>query len=266
MNRHPAIPLRVRVVAPVAVALIIILCWTLVSRSGVVPRTLLPRPLDVVARLVDDFATGRVFAPTWVSITESVSGTLLAFTVAIPLAWLIVHVDLARAAFSPYLAASQAIPAVAIAPLLVVWVGYGHLPVILLCAVMVFFPMVLATMHGLRRIAPEVIAAARVDGAAGWSMARWIEWPLALPATLTGVRNGFTLSVTGAVVGELVMGGTGLGQRLAIQSQSNDTTGLFATIIVLCGLAITIYLTMAGVEWLTDPFAARPRWRSCCSR
>ncbi len=164
------------------------------------------------------------------------------------------------ATLSPYLAASRAIPSVALAPLLVLWVGYGLLPVVLLCSIMVFFPMVLSTVLGLRSIDRELIDAARVDGAGRGQLARWIEWPLALPATLTGVRNGFTLSITGAVVGELVMGGHGLGQRLAVQSQSSDTTGLFVTLIVLSVLAISIYLTMTLVEWLFNPFASRARW------
>ena len=107
----------------------------------------------------------------------------------------------------------------------------------------------------------EILEAARVDGADPRQLARWIEWPLALPATLTGIRNGFTLSITGSVVGELVMGGDGLGQLLAVQSQSSDTTGLFTTLIVLMTLAIAIFLAMTAIEWLVNPFrvkATRP--------
>ncbi|GAA2183921.1 ABC transporter permease [Brooklawnia cerclae] len=259
---HRRAPWSVRVAAPVLLALVVLVAWWILARSGGIPRTLLPAPGSVVERLAGDLSQGRMVTPTLVTLWEAALGCLLAAAVALPIAYLIAHNHVAEAALSPYLAASQAIPAVALAPLLVLWVGYGTLPVVLLCSVMVFFPVVLSTVLGLRSIDRDVIDAARVDGAGRTQLARWLEWPLALPATLTGLRNGFTLSITGAVVGELVMGGSGLGQRLAVQSQSNDTVGLFATLVVLSVLAIVIYLTMSGVEWLADPLASRPHWRA----
>lgn len=257
-HRHTA-PMWLRILAPIVAAVILIGSWAAITSTGTIPRNLLPTPQAVAARLGTEIASGRIWAPTWVTIQEALLGCLLASAIALPIAYLIAHVRLAQATFAPYLAASQAIPSIALAPLLVIWVGYGRLPVVLLCSIMVFFPMVLATVLGLRSIDRELIDAARVDGAGPAQLARWIEWPLALPATLTGLRNGFTLSITGAVVGELVMGGDGLGQRLAVQSQSSDTTGLFTTLVVLAVLAITIYLTMTAIEWLANPFVSRPR-------
>lgn len=259
-HRHRA-PLSVRIAAPLVLGLVVFAAWWVATRSGGIPRTLLPAPGVVLDRLTADVAQGRITAPAAATLWEASLGCVLAAVIALPTAYLIAHGRVAEAALSPYLAASQAIPAVALAPLLVLWVGYGTLPVVLLCSVMVFFPVVLSTVLGLRSIDREVLDAARVDGAGRAQLARWLEWPLALSAILTGFRNGFTLSITGAVVGELVMGGNGLGQRLAVQSQSNDTVGLFATLIVLCLLAIAIYLALTGVEWLADPLAARPHWR-----
>lgn len=253
-------PLAARILAPTAAGLLLILCWWLITRFSSIPATLLPGPAAVVRRLVRELASGRLWGPIGVTIGEAAAGCLLACLVALPIAYLIAHVRLAEATLAPYLAASQALPAVALAPLLVIWVGYGIRPVVLLCSVMVFFPVVLSTVLGLRSIDRDVLDAAKVDGAGSAQLARWVEWPLALPATLTGIRNGFTLSITGAVVGELVMGGDGLGQRLAVQSQSSDTTGLFATLIVLCTLAIAIFLSMSFIEWLTNPLASSPRW------
>ncbi len=250
-------PLSVRVLAPIVVALLVLLGWSAIAHGGTIPRNLLPTPDAVFSRLGVELSSGRIWQPTLVTIQQALLGCLLASIVALPLAYLISHARLAHAAMAPYLAASQAIPSVAMAPLLVIWVGYGTVPVVLLCSIMVFFPMVLSTVLGFRSIDREVIDAARVDGADARRLARFIEWPLALPATLTGIRNGFTLSVTGAVVGELVMGGRGLGQLLAMQSQSSDTTGLFATLIVLVVLAIAIFLSMTAIEWLTNPFRIR---------
>lgn len=250
---HPRLRLSVRVLAPVALGTIILLAWHLVTVSGAIAPTLLPPPGDVFARFGTDIASGQLIAFAGITVLEALLGCVLAAAIALPMGYLIARLRIAEAAISPFLAASQAIPAVAIAPLLVIWVGYGLLPIMLLCALLVFFPVVLATVLGLRTIDSEVLEAAQLDGAHGFALLRFIEWPLALPAVLTGLRNGFTLSVTGAVVGELVMGGHGLGMVLSVQAMSVDTTGLFATLVMLCLIAIAIYMAMVVIEWVTDP-------------
>ena len=251
---HPRLRGSVRVLAPLMLGLGALAVWHLITMSGAVPPTLLPAPGAVLARFGADVASGALLGYAGVTILEAVFGCVLAAAVALPMGYLIARARVAEAAVSPYLAASQAIPAVAIAPLLVIWVGYGLLPVVLLCALLVFFPVVLSTVLGLRTIDAEIMEAAQLDGAHGAHMLRHIEWPLALPAVLTGLRNGFTLSVTGAVVGELVMGGHGLGMVLSVQSASVDTTGLFATLLTLCLIAVAIYMFLIGIERLTNPF------------
>lgn len=252
-TNHSRLRLSLRVLAPMALGAIALLVWHLVAAAGAVPRTLLPTPGAVGERFAADLASGTLFAYAGVTVAEALLGCVLAAAIALPLGHLIARARLVEAALSPYLAASQAVPAVAIAPLLVIWVGYGVLPIMLLCALLVFFPVVLATVLGLRTIDPEVLEAAQLDGARGVQLLRHIEWPLALPAILTGLRNGFTLSVTGAVVGELVMGGHGLGMVLSVQSTAVDTTGLFATLLMLCLIAVVIYMVLLGVEWFSHP-------------
>ncbi|UNX56379.1 ABC transporter permease subunit [Georgenia sp. TF02-10] len=182
------------------------------------------------------------------TLTEAALGCLAGAAVALPLAYLIFRSRWASAALEPLVAASQAIPTVALAPLLVIWLDYGLAPTVFLCALLVFFPILLSTVHGLRTLDPDVVAAARLDGAGEWDLLRAIELPLALPSVLTGLRNGFTLSVTGAVVGEFVMGGQGLGMLLATRGNSLDTTGLFAALVVLCALAMAIYGVLTAIE------------------
>ena len=129
----------------------------------------------------------------------------------------------------------------ALAPLLVLWIGYGLVPVIVLCALIVFFPILVAGVVGLRMVPRDVVDAARSDGAGSFALLRHIEAPMALPALLGGFKNGFALSVTGAVVGEMVMGGSGLGTVLTVQRDAVDTTGMFATIAWLCVIAASAY-------------------------
>lgn len=255
-SRTPA-PLAVRIGAPVAVGCLILLLWHLVVASGSVPAAILPGPGRVLSRLTADLTGGSLLARTLVTIQEAVLGCVLAAVVALPIGYLIAHVRSAEAALSPYLAASQAVPAIALAPLLVVWVGYGLVPIVLLCALLVFFPLVLSTVLGVRTIDAEITEAAELDGASGASMILHIEAPMAHAAILTGIRNGFTLSITGAIVGEFVMGGQGLGMTLSSESKAADTTGLFATILVLCVLAVALYGTLSLVERLTDPHRDR---------
>ncbi|PID53155.1 MAG: ABC transporter permease [Micrococcales bacterium] len=232
------------------------------TRIVALPPTLVPGPGAVAERFSADLGSGMLAGRALTTVKEATLGCLLAMLVALPAGYLVARSRVAEAAISPYLAASQALPAIALAPLLVLWVGYGLLPIVILCALIVFFPMLLTTVLGLRSLPPEIAEAAVLDGATGWLMIRYVEEPLARPAVLTGLRNGFTLSITGAVVGEFVMGGDGLGMIISAQAAAVDTTGVFATIVMLCLLAIVAYLGMLALEWLLDPLrptTSRPR-------
>ncbi|WP_344597391.1 ABC transporter permease [Streptomyces violaceusniger] len=183
---------------------------------------------------------------------EALAGSGIGIGVALPLGYLIARSEIAAAALQPYVAASQAMPAVALAPLLALWIGYGLLPIAVLCSLLVFFPILVNTVLGLRSLDPDVMGAARVDGVGRWGMLWYIEFPLALPSVLAGVRNGLTLSITGAVVGEFVMGGDGLGQLLSVQRQEADTLGLFSTLVMLGLLAAVSYGVVRLVERLVQ--------------
>lgn len=227
--------------APWVLAALLLLAWQAAVTLTGAPAFLLPAPAAVAAKLVDLVSDPAVWPYLGNTLLESVGGAVLGAAVALPLAVLIHRSRWVSAAVTPFLGATQAIPAVAIAPLLALWSGYGLRSIVLLCALMVFFPILVASVVGLRYVDPSVVDAARIDGAGSWASLVDIELPLALPSVLGGVRNGFTLSVTGAVVGEMVMGGAGLGELLSIQRQGNDTAGMFATIVVLCALASSAY-------------------------
>jgi len=151
------------------------------------------------------------------------------------------------ATVQPYLAAGQAIPAIVIFPLLTLWFGYGLIPIFILCMLVVLFPMVITTALGFQTIDQSLVDAARVEGASGWSMFAHIEFPLALPAILAAIRTGLTLSIVGAIVGEFVnQVDQGLGFLVLSARDQFDTALLFATLIVMAGLATLYY----GASWL----------------
>ena len=229
------------VVAPVLLAAALLLGWGLTTNLSAIPSYLLPAPRQVAARLVADLASGALLPYLGVTLAEALGGCVVGALVALPLAVAIHRLGWFRAAVQPFLGATQAIPAIALAPLLVLWIGYGWWAVVVLCSLMVFFPILVSSVLGLRHVDGDVLKAARIDGAGSWHLLTDIELPLAWPAVLAGLRNGFTLSITGAVVGEMVMGGRGLGMVLTVQRDAVDTAGMFATLTVLCAVAAGLY-------------------------
>jgi NitT/TauT family transport system permease protein len=221
----------------------------------------LPDPGQVGSKLLDGLFRRADFWPyIHTTFVEALGGCALGVTVALPLAVIIVHSRLVSAAITPYLGATQAIPAIALAPLLVLWVGYGLSGVVALIALMVFFPILVSAVTGLRHVDSAVLDAASLDGAGTWARLWHMELPLAGAAILAGVRNGFTLSVTGAVVGEMVMGGDGLGLLLTVQRDRSDPAGMIASIVVLAVIASTLYSLIALAERRLF-VANRPRYR-----
>ncbi len=228
-------------IAPLALGVALLLAWWALTATGDIPAMLLPGPLEVAQRVASDLIGGSLWPPIGVTVGEALGGCLLGAAVALPLAILIHRNRWFAAATAPFLGATQAIPAIALAPLLVLWIGYGLVSVVALCGLMVFFPILISSVVGLRHVDAEVIDAARMDGATSRQLLTHVELPLALPSILAGLRNGFTLSVTGAVVGEMVMGGNGLGTVLTVQRDAVDTAGMFSSILVLCAIASGMY-------------------------
>ena len=239
-------PQRRRVLAPALLGLILLGLWSLAAST--MSPVLLPKPLAVIDRAWQDAVDGVLWPYLAVTFVEALGGCLLGAAVAIPLSIAIHRLTWFADAVQPFLGATQAIPAIALAPLLVLWVGYGLLPIVLLCALIVFFPILVSAVVGLRMVDQEVVDAARLDGAGSLELLRHVEMPLALPSLLGGLKNGFALSITGAVVGEMVMGGSGLGTVLTVQRDAVDTTGMFASIGWLCLLAAGAYLLISWWE------------------
>lgn len=226
---------RRRVMPALLLAVVVLGLWTFGAAQ--LGRTLLPSPLAVARALGELAGTGDLWPAALATTQVALGGIAIAVVVALPLAWVIVHSRPAAAALEPYVAVSQSIPAIAIAPLLALWFGYGPGTTALLAAVVVFFPLVITTTLGLRGLDRDVLAAARVDGAGTGALLWHLEVPLALPQALAGLRAGVALAMTGAVVGEFVLGGRGLGQLLVAQRDRIDTAGMFATLLVLAGVS-----------------------------
>ncbi len=234
--------------APILLGIFLVFTWFLVTHYGLVSEYFLPRPETVIGNLITNFS--GVLAPALLqTLQETLAGCLFAVIVGIPLGFAIAHSKIISLSIEPYLAASQAIPAIAIAPLLVIWLGYGTFSIVVLCAIMVIFPIVINTSIGVRGIDSDLINAMKIDGGDTKTLLFFLEIPLAAPYMLAGLRNGFTLAITGAVVGEMIIGGqNGLGIELISAQHNNDTSLMFAIILLLVMVAVGIYFIIRTFE------------------
>lgn len=233
------------VVPSVALVVAIAVWWAL---SLVLPPLLVPSPFDVAVRLARQAVSGLAWQYLWPTLGPALLGVLIAIVTSLALGIVSAHSRVLAAVFEPFVALSQTVPLVALAPLLVLWLGYGAVPIAVLCAIVAFFPMVTTTIIGFRRLDMHPIEAAMLDGAGGLSRLWHVELPMAAPAILAGMRAGSALAMTGAVVGEFVMGGKGLGTLLTLSRQASDTTGMFTVIFWISAAAMILYMIFAGAE------------------
>ncbi len=236
--------------APVVAGVAMLLIWQFSVQVSGVSSFLIPAPAAVFQSFLTSIGDGLIPSYAATTLIESLAGFALGTVIGLPTGYAIARSRALATTLEPYLAASQAIPAVALAPLLVLLLPYGLLPVAALCSLIVFFPVAVSTTLGFRTLDHEVLDAARIDGAGRWALLRYVETPLAMPSILTGLRAGLTLSVTGAVVGEFVLGDQGLGGLLIIARGNFDAPLVFATLLALALMATVMYGLARLVERL----------------
>ena len=222
--------------------------WKLLVVAKGYPAFVLPAPERVAARFVVALRDGTWWLHTRVTLGESLLGFALGFALAVALGYVLAHNRVLERLLAPYVAASQALPVVAIAPLLLLWLGFGLLPKVLIAALVVFFPILVNTIAGLRGIDPSLREVATVYGASRWQALRLVEAPLALPTLLSGVKIGFTLAVTGATVGEFIGADRGLGLLLNVSKGLFDTPLLFVALLTLVAMAMIAYGAVSALE------------------
>lgn len=225
-----------------------LLAWDLAARWGGLPPFILPSPAQVWTRFLRALADGLLFRHSLVTLTEVLAGLLAGAVFATLIGYLIAKSRLLENLLAPYLVASQAVPLVAIAPLLVIWFGPGMFSKVLICALIVFFPVLVNTVVGVRAVPPALHDLMRSLRATRGQILLKLEIPAALPVFLGGLRIGATLSVIGAVVGELVGADRGLGYLVNVGRGQFDTALVFVAVFTLIALALGLYAMVAFVE------------------
>jgi NitT/TauT family transport system permease protein len=226
---------------PAAVFAAFLVAWQMLVQFADYPAYILPTPIQVARKLVVVVSDGTLLFHTGVTLLEVLGGLALGVGVASVLGYALAKSVAIERALSPYLVASQAVPIVAIAPLLVIWFGPGLISKILIGALIVFFPILINTIAGVRDVPADLHDLMRVLHASRWQVFTRLEIPSALPVLLAGLKVGATLSVIGAVVGEFAGASAGLGVMISVADGQYDTARMFVGVLALVALALTLY-------------------------
>jgi NitT/TauT family transport system permease protein len=242
--------------------LLALLGWYLLTWLGNIPAWMLPPPEMVWARFVDALHDGSLLRNGLSTLEKIVLGLISGVGAATLLGYLLAKSPLLERLLTPYIVASQSIPVVAIAPLLIIWFGSGMLSKVLICALIVFFPVLINTIVGLRAVPDNLRQLMRVLRASPWQTFRLLEVPAALPVFLGGLRIGATLSVIGAVVGEFMAPDRGLGRIINEARGRYDTALVFVAVFSLVAMALVLYGLVALAEkrllwWQRRPEASQ---------
>ncbi len=230
---------------PGLLLLIILLLWETGVRAWQVEKWLLPAPSAIFSALWQ--ARELIFAHGLQTLYEAVTGLAIAIVVAIAVATLIDLSDLVRQAVYPLLVITQTIPIIAIAPLFIIWFGYGMTAKVVVVALVCFFPIAVNLADGYRLVDPDAVHLLAAMGAGKVKIFRMVKLPATLPFFFSGLRIAGTYSVMGAVIGEWLGASKGLGILMTRSSSSFLTDRVFATIIVITGLSLAVLL---GIELL----------------
>lgn len=222
--------------------------WDLLVRWQQYPMFVLPAPLAVWDKLVQVAADGSLFKHMAVTLREVGLGLLLGVSAGLLLGYLLGKNRTVETLVAPYLVASQSVPIVAVAPLLVIWFGNGLLSKVLVCALITFFPTLISTIVGIRGVDSDLRDLLRTLQASRWQTFRMLELPAALPVVFAGLKLSVILAVVGAVVGELLGANAGLGYLINVARGVFDTPLIFVAILGLVVIAQALYLAIALVE------------------
>ncbi len=230
--------------------MLFVFIWGMIARINSFPEFILPWPKTVLERFITATNENLLLSNFLVTAYESFFGFLLGATIALVFGYILAKYKTAERLFSPYIVAMQAIPIVALAPLLIIWFGFGIKTKILIAALVIFFPVLINSIVGIRYADKEIMELLMSLNAGPFKTLFKFELPSALPVLFGGLKVGITLSVIGAVVGEFLGASRGLGALVNMARASFDTPLVFVSIILLGFMGISFYLIMSLIEYL----------------
>ena len=226
---------------------LVMLAWHLGLRAFDVSPLVFPGPVEVGKSLCDGFASGEYWLHLGVTLYEILIGFAIGAAAGFLLGAAIGQSAVLEAVLYPYVVAFQAMPKVAVAPLFVVWFGFGATSKIVITATIVFFPVLANTIVGLRSAPRDQIALMMAFTASRWQVFRIVRLPQSLPYVFVGLDIGIVLAVIGAIVGEFVGSQSGLGYLILQRNFSLDTAGVFAILVILSLIGIGLHIVMKTI-------------------
>jgi NitT/TauT family transport system permease protein len=237
---------------PLAGALAILAAWFLACSAANIPTVVLPSPDKVLDAFIGRF--DLLVSEGWITLKETLLGFLLAVAVGIPMAVAVANSRPLNLMFYPLLVGLQSVPKVALAPIILVWLGTGIESKLAIVWLVAFFPIIVDTTAGLQSTPKEFVELANSLRASPVQMFMKVQFPAALPFVLTGAKVAITLAVIGAVIGEFVGSSEGLGFLLLSATSQLDTPLAFAALFALSFLGVLVYLMVELVERLVAPW------------
>lgn len=240
---------------PTVTLLALVGVWEVLARWSGIPSWLLPAPSAIGESMVE--WRSELAWHSMVTLYEVLAGFALAIVISIPLAVAVVYSPFLQNTIYPILLALQSMPKVAIAPLLVLWIGFGALPKILVVFLVCFFPIVVATASGLSNVPTAVLDLIRSLSATSYQTFMKIRFPTAIPHIFVGFKIAITFAVIGGVIGEFVGSDQGLGYLILISTAQSRTPLAFGALLLLTIMSMVLYYAVEFVERLIVPWAPR---------
>ncbi|MGW9308080.1 ABC transporter permease [Saccharomonospora azurea] len=242
---------------PIALLVALFVAWWGVTAAELVEPYLVPAPADVFAAITE--SPDYFWQHTWTTTYETVLGFVIATAVGVAAALVMVQSPTVEKTLYPLLLFAQVIPKIAIAPLFVVWLGFGLGPKIVVAVLMAFFPVVISMVTGLKSVDPEMLELSATMGAKPAQTFWKIRFPASLPHLFSGLKVAATMAVTGAVVGEFVGADAGLGYVILQANGNLDTPVLFAGLVIMSVLGVLLFVLVEWLERLVLPWHASRR-------
>ncbi len=241
---------------PIVFFIAIILVWEGISRLGILPPYVLPAPSSIVVSLVVNFTS--MSNDIVITLLEALIGFIIAILLSVIMAILMDSIISIKKTIYPVLIVSQTIPIIILAPLFIIWFGYGYTPKVVIVILICFFPITISTLQGMATVDKELIDLLRSMGASKFQVYKFVKIPSATPNFFAGLKIAATYSIMGATIGEWVGGKDGLGVYMIRAKQSFATDRVFAAIIIIVILSILLLKIIEFTEnkympWLKIP-------------
>lgn len=241
-----------RIAYPLGGVLLVLALWAGVCSLWKMPSAVLPTPIEVAKAIAGNWHA--LVVEGWITFKATMYGFGLALVLGIPIAVAVSMFRWVHLMFYPLLVALQSVPKVALAPILLVWLGTGIESKLAIAWLVAFFPIIVDTAAGLQSTPKELLELARSLRSSRWQVFRMIQFPAALPFVVTGAKVAVTLAVIGAVIGEFVGSSEGLGFLLLSATSQINTALAFAALFALSILGTVAYLLVVLAEWLLTPW------------